>query len=44
MLEGSGGRLEFRSGWPNMQEICRELSVIAEQLWEEFQEPWGTAQ
>jgi hypothetical protein len=39
--EGSGGRLEFRSGWPHMQEICRELPVIADRLWEEFREPWG---
>lgn len=39
MQEGSGGRLEFRSGWPNMQEVCRELPVIASLLWEEFWEP-----
>lgn len=44
MQEGNGGRFEFRSGWPNMQEICRELPVIAEQLGEEFQEPGGTVQ
>lgn len=43
MQEGNGGRFEFRSGWPNLQEICGGLPVVVARPWEEFREPWGAA-